>query len=33
VAVKGQKIYTMGGFENIEKVQLKSCEIYDVEKD
>jgi hypothetical protein len=27
------KIYTLGGYENIEKVQLKTCEVYDVEKD
>jgi hypothetical protein len=29
----GSKIYTLGGYENIEKVQLKTCEIYDIEKD
>jgi N-acetylneuraminic acid mutarotase len=33
VAIKGSKIYTLGGYENIEKVQLKTCEIYDVDED
>ena len=33
MAVKGQNIYTFGGFENVEKCQLKSCEVYSVEKD
>jgi hypothetical protein len=31
VCVLGKKIYTFGGYENIEKVQLKSCEVYDVD--
>ena len=33
VCVRASKIYTLGGYENIEKVQLKSCEIYDIEND
>jgi hypothetical protein len=33
VAVKGQQIYTFGGYENVEKCQLKSCEVYSIEKD
>jgi hypothetical protein len=33
VCCRGSKIYTLGGYENIEKVQLKTCEVYDVEKD
>jgi N-acetylneuraminic acid mutarotase len=33
VAVKGTHIYTFGGFENVEKCQLKSCEVYSIEKD
>jgi len=33
VCVRGQQIYTLGGYENIEKVQLKTCEVYDIEKD
>lgn len=32
-AGKGQYIYTFGGYENVEKCQLKSCEIYSIEKD
>ena len=33
VCCRGSKIYTLGGYENIEKVQLKTCEVYDIEKD
>ena len=33
VCVRGNTIYTFGGYENIEKVQLKSCEMYDINKD
>mmetsp|Transcript_10960 Transcript_10960/g.14807 ORF Transcript_10960/g.14807 Transcript_10960/m.14807 type:complete len:305 (-) Transcript_10960:121-1035(-) len=33
VCVRASKIFTLGGYENIEKVQLKSCEIYDIEND
>lgn len=33
VAVKGTHIYTFGGYENVEKCQLKSCEYYSIEKD
>ena len=33
VCVRAKKIYTLGGYENIEKVQLKTCEVYDIEKD
>ena len=33
VCVRASKIYTLGGYENIEKVQLKSCEVYDIEND
>jgi hypothetical protein len=33
VAVKGQHIYTFGGYENVEKCQLKSCEVYSIDKD
>ena len=31
--MRSKKIYTLGGYENIEKVQLKNCEVYDIEKD
>jgi N-acetylneuraminic acid mutarotase len=31
--VKGAHIYTFGGYENVEKIQLKSCEVYSIEKD
>jgi N-acetylneuraminic acid mutarotase len=33
VGVKGTQIYTFGGYENVEKCQLKSCEVYSIEKD
>lgn len=33
VAVKGTHIYTFGGYENVEKCQLKSCEYYSIDKD
>jgi len=33
VAIKGMHIYTFGGYENVEKCQLKSCEVYSIEKD
>lgn len=33
VAVKGSHIYTFGGYENIEKCQLKTCEVYSLDKD
>ena len=33
VCVRGQTIYTFGGYENIEKVQLKTCETYNIDKD
>jgi hypothetical protein len=33
VSILGTKIYTFGGYENIEKVQLKTCEVYDCETD
>lgn len=33
VCVRGQTIYTFGGYENIEKVQLKTCESYNIDKD
>ena len=33
VCVRAKNIYTLGGYENIEKVQLKTCEYYDIEKD
>lgn len=33
VAVKAQLIYTFGGYDNIEKVQVKTCEIYSVDRD
>lgn len=33
VCVRASKIYTLGGYENIEKVQLKTCEVYDIEHD
>ncbi len=32
-AARGSLIYTFGGYENVEKVQLKSCEYYSIEKD
>ena len=31
--MKGTHIYTFGGYENVEKCQLKSCEVYSIEKD
>ena len=27
------KIYTFGGYDNYEKVQLKTCEVYDIQND
>lgn len=33
VCVRGSMIYTLGGYENMEKVQLKTCEVYNIEKD
>ena len=33
VAVQGKWIYTFGGYENVEKCQLKTCEYYSIEKD
>lgn len=33
VPVLAKHIYTFGGYENIEKCQVKSCEIYNIEKD
>ena len=33
VNLKGQYIYTFGGYENVEKLQLKTCEVYNIEKD
>ena len=29
----GKRIYTFGGYENIEKVQLKGCEYYSIQED
>jgi hypothetical protein len=33
IGVKGNFIYTFGGYENVEKIQLKNCEFYNIEKD
>ena len=33
VSVKACHIYTFGGYDNVEKTQLKSCEVYSIEKD
>ena len=33
VALKAQQIFTFGGFDNIEKVQVKTCEIYNIDRD
>lgn len=33
VSVRGTHIYTFGGYENVEKMQLKSCEVYSIDKD
>jgi N-acetylneuraminic acid mutarotase len=33
VVSKGNTIFTFGGYENVDKVQLKSCESYNIEKD
>ena len=30
---KGNKIYIFGGYDNYEKIQLKTCEVYDIDKD
>ena len=32
-ANRGSRIYTFGGYENIEKVQLKACEYYNIAED
>jgi hypothetical protein len=32
-AKQGRLIYTFGGYENIEKVQLKGCEYYNIQED
>ena len=33
VSVRAATIYTFGGYDNIEKVQVKTCEVYNIEKD
>ena len=33
VCVKAAMIYTFGGYDNIEKVQVKTCEVYNIDKD
>jgi len=33
VCINAAKIYTFGGYDNVEKNQVKQCEIYDIEKD
>jgi len=33
VCTKGGLIFTFGGYENIEKVQLKTCEFYNIDKE
>lgn len=33
VSVQACHLYTFGGYDNIEKVQLKTCEVYSIEKD
>jgi len=33
VAVRASHIYTFGGFDHVEKCQLKSCEVYSIDKD
>ena len=33
VAVKASHIYTFGGYDNVEKVQVKTCDVYDINKD
>lgn len=33
VSINAKHIYTFGGYENIEKCQVKSCEVYNIEKD
>ena len=33
VAVRAQTIYTFGGYDNIEKQQVRTCEVYSVDKD
>lgn len=33
VQVRASIIYTFGGYDNVDKTQIKSCEIYSIEKD
>ena len=33
VSIKGSHIYTFGGYDNVEKSQLRSCEYYSIDKD
>jgi len=33
VSIKAQYIYTFGGYDNIEKCQVKTCEVYNIDKD
>lgn len=33
MSVKASHIYTFGGFDHVEKCQLKSCEVYSIDKD
>ena len=33
VQIRASQIFTFGGYDNIEKTQIKSCEIYSIEKD
>lgn len=33
VSINAQFIYTFGGYDNVEKMQVKSCDVYDINKD
>ncbi len=33
VSVAAKTLYTFGGYENIEKCQVKTCEVYSMDKD
>ena len=33
VSVNAQFIYTFGGYDNVEKIQVRTCEVYDINKD
>jgi N-acetylneuraminic acid mutarotase len=33
VPIRAQMIYCFGGYDNVEKVQVKTCDVYNIDKD